>query len=94
MTACPYVSNVNMLECGHVPFLILACDGVWDVMTDQEAADMILEQFKQIGPFDEASKLLVRLNDVHLIFCSYAIIHLFIYSHRYKQPLKEEARIM
>jgi serine/threonine protein phosphatase PrpC len=39
--------------------LILACDGVWDVLTDQEAADLLLEKFHVSGPFESAAQLLV-----------------------------------
>jgi len=48
-------------ETGDCPILILACDGVWDVFTDQEAADYIMEAYIERGsqPFEEAAKMLV-----------------------------------
>lgn len=39
--------------------LILACDGVWDVLSDQEAADLLMERYLKEGPFSDASQYLV-----------------------------------
>lgn len=44
VTAEPHLSEVELSDggVGSFPFLILACDGVWDVMSDQEAIEMVL----------------------------------------------------
>ena len=57
----PYTTETKLSECGPCPFLILACDGVWDVLTDQEAVDLISARYKsKNGPDDEAAKYLVK----------------------------------
>jgi serine/threonine protein phosphatase PrpC len=58
-TATPYVSETTLDLCGDCPLLILACDGVWDVFSDQEAADLLMERFSCEGPFTDAAKYLV-----------------------------------
>lgn len=66
--ADPYMTHTNLVERRggvnneeEVPLLILACDGVWDVLTDQEAGELILEHYFRIGaPFQDAGKLLVQ----------------------------------
>ena len=66
--ADPYMTHTNLVERQggvnneeEVPLLILACDGVWDVLTDQEAGELILEHYFRIGaPFQDAGKLLVQ----------------------------------
>lgn len=54
--AKPYTSTVSIHE-GEDEFIILACDGIWDVMTDQEAVDFVrlLDQNQK----NQAAKLLV-----------------------------------
>jgi serine/threonine protein phosphatase PrpC len=66
-TATPYVSETTLDLCGDYPLLILACDGVWDVFSDQEAADLLMERFSCEGPFTDAAKYLVStVNDSSL----------------------------
>ena len=62
-TADPFLSETDLQSCGDCPFVILACDGVWDVFSDQEAADMLLEHYMQHDrqPFGDAAQLLVRI---------------------------------
>lgn len=60
-TAQPHISMVTLNEHHDAPILILACDGVWDVLSDQEAADLILQRFYQEGPFEDAAEYLVRI---------------------------------
>ena len=59
VVAKPHLTEVVLKSHGNSPFIILACDGVWDVMTDQEAVDMIYKRYAVDGPFEDAAKLLV-----------------------------------
>eukprot|EP01033_Poteriospumella_lacustris_P008555 gene8555-6155_t len=60
VTAEPYVTIKDLDDASKYPFLILACDGVWDVFSDQEAAELILERYSVEGPFVGAAQLLVE----------------------------------
>jgi serine/threonine protein phosphatase PrpC len=54
-------SSHRLLDCGDCPMLILACDGVWDVMSDQELSDLLMKRFKEKGgPDEDAAKYIVR----------------------------------
>ncbi|OHT10744.1 protein phosphatase 2C [Tritrichomonas foetus] len=48
----PFIRRVELTE--DDAFLILACDGVWDVMTDQEACELVAPE---IDPLQAAKKL-------------------------------------
>jgi len=58
--ASPHLSQACLNEHGDCPFLVLACDGVWDVLTDQQAVDLILDKYLLSGPFEAAAHLLVH----------------------------------
>jgi len=60
--ADPHLTEVDLLALNNAPLLIIACDGVWDVFSDQEAADLLLEEFKAQGnqPFEDAAEILVQ----------------------------------
>lgn len=54
------MTETDLTQCGESPMLILACDGVWDVFSDQEAADLLMERYLREGPFEDAARMLVR----------------------------------
>mmetsp|Transcript_29626 Transcript_29626/g.42308 ORF Transcript_29626/g.42308 Transcript_29626/m.42308 type:complete len:293 (+) Transcript_29626:1399-2277(+) len=60
VTACPYVSETNLSDAGDCPMLILACDGVWDTLSDQDAADLLMERYLTEGIFTDAAECLVH----------------------------------
>ena len=55
------MTETDLTQCGDVPMLILACDGVWDVFSDQEAANLLVDRYLREGPFQDAARMLVRL---------------------------------
>ncbi len=58
--ADPHLVEIDLSARDEVPLLILACDGVWDVLTDQEAGNIIMDEYRRIGgPYEDAAQLLV-----------------------------------
>jgi serine/threonine protein phosphatase PrpC len=58
VSAEPHVTSVELGNSNRHPFLIVACDGVWDVLSDQEAVERVLacRQAQQ----HKAAELIVR----------------------------------
>lgn len=44
----------------HIRYLILACDGLWDVCTHEEAADFVHKAFKRGKTPQQVSQELVK----------------------------------
>jgi len=59
LVADPFVTNVS-LRFDEDDFLILACDGLWDVLTHQEAVDFVTKQLQITDDLNEISKNLVN----------------------------------
>jgi serine/threonine protein phosphatase PrpC len=63
ITAFPEVSNDSITnDCN---FIILACDGIWDCMTNQEACDFVSERLKK-DPNIKLSKIVEEIFDTIL----------------------------
>lgn len=60
--ARPYTSTTVVDE-EHDEFLIVACDGVWDVFEDQEAVDLVSEALGDQGTTNVAQKLVSKCID-------------------------------
>lgn len=41
ITAVPDVRRENVSNADETPFLIIACDGIWDCLTSQEATELV-----------------------------------------------------
>jgi serine/threonine protein phosphatase PrpC len=56
------MTEVDLTQCGDCPMLIMACDGVWDVFSDQEAAGLLMQKYLAGGcqPFEDAANILVQ----------------------------------
>ena len=73
VSAEPYCKSVELIE--EDEFLILACDGVWDVMTDQDAVDFLLTTYRKHQEDAVKHGLEVDQNRV-LTICSQGLVQL------------------
>ena len=46
-----------------IEFLFLACDGIWDCLTNQEAADFVHERIGKVGNAYKASSIICEMFD-------------------------------
>jgi serine/threonine protein phosphatase PrpC len=67
--AQPHIASARLSTENNPVMVILACDGVWDVLSDQEAADLLLARYQVDGPFEDAAKLLVNIYSICNHFC-------------------------
>jgi protein phosphatase 1G len=76
ITACPDVTIENLHD---VNFVVLACDGIWDCMTNQQVCDFITERLK-------ANKSLTDIMEEIMDKCLAPTVNFFgkllIYNHR------------
>jgi len=54
VTAIPHCNDTPLTD--EDTYLLLACDGLWDVMTDQEAIDFMLTQIKSLTQQQEVEE--------------------------------------
>mmetsp|Transcript_5347 Transcript_5347/g.11255 ORF Transcript_5347/g.11255 Transcript_5347/m.11255 type:complete len:489 (+) Transcript_5347:313-1779(+) len=54
----PYVSEHELVE--RDEFLLLACDGLWDVMNDEEAVQFVIEKYSKGMDMQQISRKLVK----------------------------------
>jgi serine/threonine protein phosphatase PrpC len=47
VTGKPFTSSITVGGRQSCPFAIIACDGLWDVMSDQDAVDIVLKAMEQ-----------------------------------------------
>lgn len=60
ITAFPDVVVENLTN--DINFIVIACDGIWDCMTNQECCDFILERLKR-DPKIKLSKIVEEMFD-------------------------------
>jgi len=61
VSASPYYTSTELTEADE--YLILACDGVWDVMSNQDACDFLYNQIRSItwnGDLQQEGKMMAR----------------------------------
>ena len=63
ITAAPEVTSDNLTN--DCTFIVLACDGIWDCMTNQEVCDFISERIKK-DPSIKLSKIIEEIFDTIL----------------------------
>ena len=84
----PYTSSTKILE--RDEYLILACDGVWDVLTDEVAAAVVFEAVEKGGGVEGAAQALVD-RSLQKGSTDNVTVHVIGLKGTEKQPQAEEA---
>ncbi|THF97854.1 hypothetical protein TEA_020763 [Camellia sinensis var. sinensis] len=85
LTAEPDIHRILLTE--EDEFLILACDGVWDVMSNEEAVDIVRDQLRQHhNPQQCATELVDHASCLYSKDNLTAIVVYFSYDGDHKRP--------
>ncbi len=91
ITAYPDVVVENLTN--DINFIVIACDGIWDCLTNQECCDFIIERLRK-DPKMKLSKIVEEMFDTIVasdIYTGIYLIHLIknIYNTRCFKKLKD-----
>lgn len=74
---------------GDEDFLILACDGLWDVVKPGEAVDLVVQHVAEGGDRSSVAKLLVDSAKSGGSNDNISVVVVFLHSHKKDVPVKD-----
>jgi len=80
ITAYPDVVNESLTS--DINFIVIACDGIWDCMTNQECCDFIMERMRK-DPKIKLSKIIEEMFDSIIATDIYSGIYIFYLHYFY-----------
>lgn len=80
---------VNGIFTGDEDFLILACDGLWDVVKPVEAVDLVVQHLAEGGDRSSVAKLLVDSAKTGGSNDNISVVVVFLDSHKKDVPNKD-----
>ena len=81
--------NEVFLFTGDEDFLILACDGLWDVVKPGEAVDLVVQHVAEGGDKSSVAKLLVDSAKSGGSNDNISVVVVFLHSHKKDVPVKD-----
>lgn len=84
-----FFSNGMFLLTGDEDFLILACDGLWDVVKAGEAVDLVVQHLAEGGDRSSIAKLLVDSAKSRGSNDNISVVVVFLDSHKKDFPVKD-----
>ena len=78
-----------LLLTGDEDFLILACDGLWDVVKPGEAVDLVVQFVAEGGDKSSVAKLLVDSAKSGGSNDNISVVVVFFHSHKKDVPVKD-----
>ena len=88
-TTCFAFFNGIFLLTGDEDFLILACDGLWDVVKPGEAVDLVFQHLAEGGERSSVAKLLVDSAKSGGSNDNISVVVVFLDSHKKDVPVKD-----
>ena len=87
-TCFTYLNGVSVLT-GDEDFLILACDGLWDVVKPGEAVDLVVQHVAEGGDRSSVAKLLVDSAKSGGSNDNISVVVIFLHSHTIDVPVQD-----
>jgi len=87
--ALHFLMGSMFLLTGDEDFLILACDGLWDVVKPGEAVDLVVQHVAEGGDRSSVAKLLVDSAKSGGSNDNISVVVVFLHSHKKDVPVKD-----